>query len=41
MRKQLKKVGVDLALARAGARPGDTVRIGDLEFDYEADEPLP
>jgi GTP-binding protein len=41
MRKQLKKVGVDRALARAGARPGDTVRIGDLEFDYEADEPLP
>ena len=38
MRKQLKKVGVDRALARAGARPGDTVRIGDLEFDYEADE---
>ena len=41
MRRQLKKVGVDRALARAGARPGDTVRIGDLEFDYEADEPLP
>ena len=38
MRKQLKKVGVDRALARAGAKPGDTVRIGDLEFDYEADE---
>jgi GTP-binding protein len=38
MRKQLKKVGVDRALARAGARSGDTVRIGGLEFDYESDD---
>ncbi len=38
MRAQLAKVGVDRALARAGAAPGDTVRIGQLEFDYEADD---
>jgi Domain of unknown function (DUF1967) len=29
---------VDRALARAGARPGDPVRIGSLVFDYEDDE---
>jgi GTP-binding protein len=32
---RLKRLGVDRALARAGARPGDRVRIGDLVFDYE------
>ena len=32
---RLKKLGVDKALARAGARPGDRVVIGDLAFDYE------
>jgi GTP-binding protein len=32
---RLKKIGVDKALARAGAREGDTVRIGSLTFDYE------
>ncbi len=32
---RLKRLGVDRALARAGARAGDTVRIGDLAFDYE------
>jgi GTP-binding protein len=34
---RLKRLGVDRALARAGAEPGDTVRIGDLAFDYEPD----
>ncbi|MBI2703840.1 MAG: GTPase ObgE [Actinobacteria bacterium] len=34
---RLRKLGVDRALARAGAAEGDTVRIGDLSFDYEAD----
>ena len=33
--QRLSQLGVDRALARAGARPGDTVRIGDLAFDYE------
>ncbi len=34
---QLKKLGVDKALARAGAQPGDTVRIGKMTFEYEDD----
>jgi GTP-binding protein len=32
---RLRRLGVDRALARAGAQAGDTVRIGDLAFDYE------
>jgi GTP-binding protein len=32
---RLKSLGVDKALARAGARSGDRVRIGGFEFDYE------
>jgi GTP-binding protein len=32
---RLKRLGVDRALARAGAQPGDRVRIGRLLFDYE------
>jgi GTP-binding protein len=35
---RLKKMGIDRALARAGARSGDVVRIGRLEFEYEGDE---
>ena len=35
--RRLKSLGVDKALARAGAKPGDTVHIGDLAFDYEVD----
>jgi GTP-binding protein len=35
---RLNRLGVDRALARAGARPGDPVRIGSLVFDYEDDE---
>ncbi len=34
---RLKSMGVDRALARAGAVPGDLVRIGRLEFEYEED----
>jgi GTP-binding protein len=33
--RRLHKLGVDRALARAGAQPGDTVHIGGLSFDYE------
>jgi GTP-binding protein len=36
-RHRLKDLGVNRALARAGARVGDTVRIGDFEFEYEDD----
>jgi GTP-binding protein len=32
---RLRRLGVDRALARAGARQGDTVRIGTFVFDYE------
>ncbi len=32
---KLRKLGVDRALARAGAQPGDSVRIGSMSFDYE------
>jgi GTP-binding protein len=34
---RLKRMGVDRALVKAGARPGDRVRIGRFEFDWEAD----
>jgi GTPase len=34
---RLKRLGVDKALARAGAQPGDTVHIGSLTFEYDQD----
>ena len=36
--KRLTSLGVDRALARAGARSGDLIRIGALEFTYEGDD---
>jgi GTP-binding protein len=33
--QRLRKLGVDKALARAGAKEGDHVRIGNMQFDYE------
>ncbi|MGH9193130.1 MAG: GTPase ObgE, partial [Acidimicrobiales bacterium] len=38
--RRLQRLGVDRALARAGAKPGDPVRIGSLVFDYQDDEGL-
>jgi GTP-binding protein len=35
---RLRSLGVDRALARAGARSGDRVRIGGFEFDFEPDD---
>jgi GTPase len=35
--ERLHRLGVDRALARAGARQGDRVRIGRFEFDWEPD----
>lgn len=32
--RRLRKLGIDRALARAGAQPGESVRIGKLAFDY-------
>ena len=34
---QLRRLGVDRALARAGARQGDRVRVGGFEFEWEPD----
>jgi GTPase len=36
--RRLHRLGVDRALARAGAQPGDPVRIGSLVFEYQDDE---
>jgi GTP-binding protein len=35
VQQRLARIGVDRALARAGARDGDVVRIGAFEFEYE------
>jgi GTP-binding protein len=35
--RRLRALGIDKALARAGARGGDAVRIGKLTFEYEED----
>jgi GTP-binding protein len=35
--RRLQKLGVDRALARAGVREGELVRIGGLTFEYEPD----
>src|SRR5690606_10072556 len=35
--RRLRRLGIDRALARAGAQPGDPVRIGSLTFDYQDD----
>jgi GTP-binding protein len=37
VQQRLRSLGVDKALARAGARDGDPVQIGDFHFDYLAD----
>jgi GTP-binding protein len=34
---RLKKLGVDKALARAGAKEGDIVHIGGMSFQFEED----
>jgi GTPase len=35
---RLRGLGVERALTRAGVRPGDLVRIGDFEFEYEPED---
>ncbi|MFP5375328.1 MAG: Obg family GTPase CgtA, partial [Acidimicrobiia bacterium] len=37
---RLKRLGVDRALARAGARSGEAVHIGGFTFEYEPDQVL-
>ena len=34
--RRLRRLGVDRALARAGAREGDEVTVGDMTFTWEA-----
>ena len=34
---RLKKMGVDKALARAGAAPGDVIWVGRFSFEYQPD----
>ncbi|HWC66748.1 MAG TPA: GTPase ObgE [Acidimicrobiales bacterium] len=34
---RLKRLGVDKALARAGARAGDVIHVGELSFEYDPD----
>jgi len=36
--RRIRRLGIDKALARAGARPGDSVRIGGLVFEFQDDE---
>jgi GTP-binding protein len=36
--QRLRRLGVDRALSRAGARQGDLVRVGAFEFEYEPDQ---
>ena len=37
VQRRLKRLGVDRALARAGAREGDVVHVGGFAFTYEPD----
>jgi len=38
VQNRLRRLGVDRALARAGVRAGDTVRVGELTFEYADQE---
>jgi len=38
VQNRLRRLGVDRALARAGVRAGDTVRVGELSFEYADQE---
>jgi GTP-binding protein len=38
---RLRRLGVDRALARAGARDGDTVHVGPMTFEDEEEVPAP
>jgi GTP-binding protein len=37
VQRRLKRIGVDRALAKAGAKEGDPVKIGRMEFSYQPD----
>jgi GTP-binding protein len=38
---RLRRLGVDRALVRAGARDGDVIHIGEISFEWSIDEPRP
>jgi GTPase len=38
VQSRLKRLGVDRELRRAGAHEGDTVRIGEMSFEYTTDQ---
>jgi len=38
VQERLRRLGVDRALARAGARQGDLVQVGGFSFEYEPDQ---
>jgi GTP-binding protein len=38
VQQRLRRMGVEKALARAGAREGDVVRIGPVELEYSDDD---
>jgi GTP-binding protein len=38
LQRRLRQAGVDEALRKAGARPGDTVRIGEIEFEWSDED---
>ncbi len=38
---RLRRLGVDRALVRAGAREGDVVHIGEVSLVWSSDEPQP
>jgi GTP-binding protein len=37
LQNRLARAGVERALLEAGARPGDTVRIGPVSFEFEVE----
>lgn len=39
LQRRLRRAGVDALLAKAGARSGDEVLVGDVVFEYEPDAP--
>lgn len=38
LQQKFKKIGVEDELKKAGAKPGDTVKIGEIEFDFDPSE---
>ena len=41
LQRRMRRAGVEELLARAGARPGDEVLVGEAAFEYEPDPLAP